>query len=268
MRDRVALLLSGGIGDYLHYLVRLPSLCERNGLDRNNLVVFVESTVPAAVTPLFRLTLNEFDVQFIPAAWHWTKTNPLLVPVDEHQRVNRPAYQYVLGLGFARLIDWFLPFLCHTHPSDERVLQPLLTGRSPLGPNTVLVAARDKGAIWWPSEPAGAAVHQRFAPRHEVVYTGTENERLPWMSSWWTAPDVATALVASMHAELFVGTDTGLATVRELLGRPNLYCVTPFWFDELMVRYNYITADMISRSGSKVAKSHGELETLLDAFNS
>ena len=86
------------------------------------------------------------------------------------------------------------------------------------------------------------------------------------MASWWTAPDVATALVASLHADLFIGSDTGLATVRELLGKQNVYCVTLFWFDELMVKYNYINAEMLSRSGSKVAKSHSDFEVILDSL--
>jgi hypothetical protein len=66
-------------------------------------------------------------------------------------------------------------------------------------------------------------------------------------------------LSVSYHAALFVGTDTGTATIRELMGKQCIYCVDQFWIDELMLRYGYWNEARARSSSSVLTRSAGEL---------
>src|SRR4051794_33410108 len=94
----VALIMSGGIGDYLHYLCRIDALLSDIVIASERVDVFVESTVPEQVKSLFEVALPEFRLLFVPAHLHWTKTNPLLDVNRKQDRINRPAYQFVASL--------------------------------------------------------------------------------------------------------------------------------------------------------------------------
>jgi len=191
---------------------------------------------------------------FVPARLHWTKTNPLLDVNRAQERSNRPAYQFVASLGYRRIIDWFLPFVLPStaRPEIDRVAALLNeTGGTP-GPE-IIVSLRDKGALWWPSESLCGALQTLAEGYGDIVFIGTTVERPEWQPEMITMPDVLAALRLSARARLFVGTDTGLATVRELVGLPNVYCVTGYWYRELMIRYGYISPAMLQASGSVVA---------------
>jgi hypothetical protein len=263
MDARAALLMSGGIGDFLHYIVRFSSFLERRALTPEGLTVFVESTQPHQVESLFRACLPEVGCHFVPPALHWTKTNPLLNVDRAADRLNRPAYQYVLRAGARHIEDWFLPLLCDDYPADKARINFLLGGSAGA---SVFVSARDKGFLWWPSAEAFALV-ERHTPRgYELICSGTGDERPPWLNKFVTAPNVLAALKLSCAASLFVGTDTGLATARELLGLPNIYCINWYWYEELMVKYRYWTERMAQTSRSRFAFSLPELQAALASF--
>jgi hypothetical protein len=256
----VALLMSGGIGDYLHYLCRLDAFLSGMGLGPHDVTIFVESTVPNQVDSLFALALPEFRRLFVPAQLNWTKTNPLLAVNRIQDRLNRPAYRYVVSQGYRKIIDWFLPFIL---PQDipisiDRVARLLVEEDVNPGPDLV-VSLRDKGALWWPSEPLCKALEHLVGSDGEIVFVGTDVERPDWQPGMITMSNVLAALRLAARARLFVGTDTGLATVREFVGRPNVYCVTKYWYEKLMIRYGYISSAMLDASGSVVVTSGVEM---------
>jgi hypothetical protein len=85
-----------------------------------------------------------------------------------------------------------------------------------------------------------------------VRFLGTAVEQPAWLPELHTAPDALAALRLAANARLFVGTDTGLATIRELMGRPSIYCVNRYWHRDVMERYGYLSDDMLAASGSRV----------------
>ena len=244
-----ALLMSGGVGDYLHYLTRLDSWINVNGIDPQQLTIFVESTVPMQVASLFARAFQYLHFEFLPAAIHWTKTNPLLVAESETDRINRPAYRFVAERGFDSITDWFLPFSCREYKSDEAPLTRIVTDPQIMG-RYLVIAARDKGFLWWPHQDLCREIEAMIPIGMQLVYLGTPNERQDYMRGFLNTNDVAEALSISYHAALFIGTDTGTATIRELTGRKNIYCVNRFWVDELMVRYGYWNDSLRHRSKS------------------
>lgn len=235
---RRALLWSGGIGDYLHYIVRLSGFLEEWRVAPRDLTLFVESTSPQQVSGFLRRCVPELEIRFVPRAIHWTKTNPLLdVEAPSHRRY-RPAWQFVSQQGFSILEDWFLPFLCRDSGVNlDRIawLRPQTAAPSP----DVVIAARDKGFLWFPSEETSRRVGELLPDGARVVHVGTPDERPPWVEEMFTASSVEEALVFACSASLFVGTDTGMATAREMLGLPNIYCMNEYWFRELMSAYGY-----------------------------
>jgi hypothetical protein len=251
-KGRPALLWSGGIGDYLHYIVRLSPFLRDCGVAPRDLTLFVESTSPPQVSGFLRRCIPELEIRFVPRAIHWTKTNPLL-DVDEpiHRRC-RPASQFVAQEGFCILEDWFLPFLCRDRGVDlERLAW--LTPRAGAGSPDLVIAARDKGFLWFPSEETSRGVTEVLPDGARVVHVGTPDERLPWIEELFTASSVEEALLFACGARLLVGTDTGMATAREMLGLPNIYCMNEYWFHELMSAYGYWPEWLRTRSTSTFA---------------
>jgi hypothetical protein len=264
--SRPALLVSGGIGDFLHYILRFSSFMQSRALNPAEVNVFVESTKPKQVESLFRVTLPGVAVHFVPAQLHWTKTNPLLSVDCLEDRINRPAYRYVLSQGFSVIEDWFLPFLCKEYPADYGRLEFLRANRLHGTRPQIIASIRDKGFLWWPSEVAFAELRRCVPNEYELVFVGTEDERLPGAEEFVTTPTVADGLTLSCNAALFVGTDTGFATARELFGLPNIYCVDRYWFENLMVRYKYWDDSMAERTRSYFAFSVSDLKSVLTAF--
>lgn len=262
-----ALLMSGGIGDYLHYLTRLDSwLAAHRAIGGDDPTLIVESTVPHRVAGLFAKACPDLQVEFVPPAIHWTKTNPLLVADRAIDRINRPAYRYVVERGYAGVTDWFLPNFCGHHLAACDRLRPLAAER-PIDGSYVVISAREKGFLWWPRESVCRRVEAIMGAVGRPIYLGTSSERLPFMHDFVEADDVAGALAISLHAAAFIGTDTGTATIRELLGYGNVYCVNQFWIDELMVRYGYWTPALARRSGSVLARSESELVEACEALS-
>lgn len=250
--EDVALLLSGGIGDYLHYIARFDSLLS-TGLDPRRLAVFVESTAPQGVMSLFATALPEVSVRFTPGQIQWTRAHPLLDVLSARDRVNRPAYRYVEGFGFKHIIDWFLPFCCEAYDASPRRLQWLLDEASAVAP-AIAVSLRDKGFLWWPSRDI--CLHVRNTGRRlglPVQFLGAATEKPLWLPEMMTSPDALAALRLAAGARLFIATDTGLTTIRELLGRPSVYCINDYWHHDVMMRYGYLSAEMLARSGSITA---------------
>lgn len=257
-----ALLMSGGIGDYLHYLCKLPHFLEATGPDAEGLTVFVESTVPHQVASLFEAAFPRLRFAFTPAAIHWTKTNPLLVPDRQVERVARPAYRYVVEQGFGEVVDWFLPLYCGEWELDPGPLERIVAGRRPAG-NYVAVSLRDKGFRWWPTARVCRALRAAIPPQERVLFLGTPVERVEGLDECITTDDVAEALALSHGAELFVGTDTGLATIRELTDRKNIYCIDEFWLRELMMRYGYLDEHRLRTTPSRFAFGEAALLELV-----
>ncbi|MDQ3802862.1 MAG: hypothetical protein M3416_03295 [Acidobacteriota bacterium] len=260
-----ALLLMGGIGDFLHYLTRLPAFLSGKRFGPGDLHVFVESLVPNQAEAVFTAAFPQLSFTFLPPSFHWANTFPLLTPSRELDRVNRSAYRYVESLGFKEITDWFLPFLCAEYGFDVSPLSRVIGGIPKRDGTYVVISARDKGFIWWPTRQLCDEVHEIVTRTHGVVYVGTPNERLPGGGDLETLPDVPEALALSYHADLYVGTDTGIATFRELTGKRNIYCVSRFWVDEVMIRYGYFDAELRRRTRSAFAFSREDLLTLLAA---
>jgi hypothetical protein len=252
--EDVALLMSGGIGDYIHYIARFDSLLKSSGLDPRRIAVFVESTVPHDVVSLFATALPEVSVRFTPGQIQWTRAHPLLDVLSAHDRVNRPAYRYVEAFGFRRIIDWFLPFCCDDCEPSPRRLRPLLGDSAANDVSAaIVVSLRDKGFLWWPSRDI--CLHLRNTGRRlglPVSFLGTASEKPFWLPEVFMARDVLTALRLAASARLFVGTDTGLATIRELTCRPSVYCINRYWHHDVMKRFGYLSDRMLELSGSVV----------------
>ena len=263
--EEVALLMSGGIGDYLHYVARFDSFLELSGLDPRRIAVFVESTVPRDVMSLFALALPEVSIRFTPGQIQWTRSHPLLDVLSAHDRMNRPAYRYVKAYGFKRIVDWFLPFCCDAYATSSRRLQWLMEDQASVDPSTIVVSLRDKGFLWWPSREI--CLHVRNTGRRlgfPVHFLGTAIEKPMWLPEMFTAPDALAALRLAARARLFIATDTGLTTIRELLGRPSIYCINEYWHRDVMMRYGYLSDGMLGASGSVVAY---DAETCLKAVD-
>lgn len=259
-----ALLLMGGIGDFLHYLTRMQSFLA-GGFGPRGPHVFVESVVPEQAEAVFKAALPELSYTFLPPSLHWVNTFPLLSPSREGDRLNRPARRYVEGLGFSAVTDWFLPFLCEGYEFDASPLRRIIDGLPRRERPYVVISARDKGFLWWPSAQVCGRVHGLVAKSHRAVYVGTPNERLPGGAAPETMPGVPEALALSYHADLYVGTDTGLATFRELTGRKNIYCVSRYWVEEVMAPYGYFGGELRRRTRSAFAYGPAELLRLLAA---
>lgn len=253
--------MSGGVGDYLHYLVRFSSFLAETGIQPEQLVVFVESTNPAQVETLFARALSNIRVEFTPRRIHWTKTNPLLNVDRALDREQRPAARYVRERGFSEVVDWFLPFCCKELRVDVRALDFLVGSPQP---ERVCVSSRDKGFLWWPTEAALDRVRAHCSAR-ELMTLGTEDEREPWFPGFRVASSVLEALELASRAGLYIGTDTGTATVRELLSLPNIYCVDQYWIDALMKPYGYWEDTVVGGSRSRFARSIDELDVCLRA---
>lgn len=267
MNRPYALLMSGGIGDYLHYLCKLPHFLAANGRGAGGLTVFVESTVPRQVASLFEAAFPGLRFAFTPAAIHWTKTNPLLVPDRQVEREARPAYRYVVEQGFREVVDWFLPLYCGEWELDRAPLERIVAGRPRPAGNYVAVSLRDKGFRWWPTASGCRALRGVIPRGRRVLYLGTPVERVEGVDECLTTSDVAEALAVSYGAELFVGTDTGLATIRELTDRKNIYCIDEFWLTELMMRYGYLDEHRLRTTPSRFAFGEaGLLEMAADHF--
>ena len=259
-----ALLLMGGIGDFLHYLTRLPAFLEERRFAPGDLHVFVESVVPDQAEAVFTAAFPRLTYTFLPPSVHWVNTFPLLTPSRERDRLNRPAYLYVRSQGFREVTDWFLPFLCAGYAFDPSPLSRLIEGVPRRERPYVVISARDKGFLWWPAQ-ACREVHRLVSRTHEAVYVGTPNEQPPGGGKPETLPGVPEALALSYYADLFVGTDTGLATFRELTGKRNIYCVSRFWVDEVMSQYGYFDGEMKRRTKSSFAFNREQLLALLTA---
>jgi hypothetical protein len=260
-----ALLMMGGIGDFLHYLTRLTAFLRAGRFGAGGLHVFVESLVPDQAEAVFTAAFPRLSYTFLPPSIHWANTFPLLNPSRELDRLNRPARRYVESLGFREVTDWFLPFLCGDHEFDAAPLYRVIAGVPRRDDPYVVMSARDKGFLWWPSEHVCGEAHRLVTRTHEAVYVGTPNERVPGCGEPRTLPSVPKALALSYHADLYVGTDTGLATFRELTGRRNVYCVSRFWVEEVMRRYGYFDEEMGRRTRSAFAFGPDELLGLLAA---
>ena len=265
MKRNAAVLLSGGIGDFLHYLAKIDDFMCRSGIGHSAVTFYVESTRPSQVQSLFASALGEFDVRFVPAMLHWTRTNPLLVPQRKSDRVNRPAYRYVVEQGHDRIVDWFLPFLCTEYRIDRRRLKRIIEGRSKFSGRYVVVSLRDKGFLWWPRQAVCKTLQTLLPADYEVVYVGTLDETVSWVDGMVTFANVSEALVCSYHADIFIGTDTGLATIRELTGKGNIYCVDEYWFREFMIKYGY-WCEQLSRNSESIFVY--TMTELLDALSS
>jgi hypothetical protein len=260
-----ALLLMGGIGDFLHYLTRLPAFLSEKRFEPSDMHVFVESLVPEQAEAVFTAAFPQLPFTFLPPSVHWASTFPLLTPSREIDRINRPAYRYVQSLGFRKITDWFLPFLCAKYEFDVSPLSRVIEGIPKRDCPYVVISARDKGFIWWPTRQLCDEVHEAVLMTHGVVYVGTPNERLPGGGELDTLPSIPEALALSHYADLYVGTDTGIATFRELTGKRNIYCVSRFWVDEVMARYGYFDAEVKRRTRSVFAFNREDLFMLLAA---
>jgi hypothetical protein len=262
---KIALLLSGGIGDFLHYIARIDSFQRVRELTPENIDIYVEGTNPANIKSLFNTLLPEFRIQFLRGAIHWTKTNPLLVPASEKDRRNRPAMHYVSSLGYHHIEDWFLPFLCQHYQVSTRRIQSFADDAL-FKENYVTVSARDKGFMWWPSLTADSIIKRCVPASYKIFYIGDEHERMPWMKRYLIKPDATDGLRFCANAKLFIGTDTGFATLRELLGKPNVYCISEYWYEELMVAYSYWNEVLAQESRSRMVYDSEDLFRVLDTY--
>lgn len=262
-RPEQVLLMSGGIGDYLHYLSRLPHYLLLNEIDTSNFIIYVESTVPEQVMSLFQLAFSNLNFAYVPARLHWTKTNPLLVPYRVIDRTNRPAYRYISSLGFSNITDWFLPFLCANYHTEQEPLLRIVNKSAPAAKQHVVISARDKGFLWWPAKEICDEIKAVIDSRYDILYLGTDVEKGLLRNKVEQVSDVAKALALSYHAQLFIGTDTGLATIRELTGKKNIYCINEYWLNELMYKYKYLSESLLEASGSVIAFNQDQLLTKL-----
>lgn len=265
-QQRPALLISGGIGDFLHCLTFVDGLLAESGLRPQDMIVVVESTRPAEVRSLFSGCMSEFDVRYIPGNIHWTKTNPLLNPYSERDRSQRPARLYLADRGIEVFEDWFLPFLAMRYERSTRRIESQFASDLD-STDLVLVSTRDKGFPWWLSDASVDAVHSNVPSGSRVFEIGSDDEILGKFGSRMVARSTAEALAIACSARLLIGTDTGFATVRELLGLPNIYCVSPFWKERFMERFGYWSATMDSRSQSRFAYDLEGLRAALEHFS-
>ena len=253
--QRRTLLWSGGIGDFLHYTTKLDSYLASSALAAGNLRIILEATSPENLRSFLARTLPEIEVGFVPPALHWIISTPLLNPHDSVERANRPAARYVQH-HWGAFEDWFWPLACLDHSPSTRRLEWLLHGAGES--NDVVISARDKGVLWFPEEGSVRALAD-LLPGRTLIYVGTANERRPYLHPFRVCATAEEALSLSCRARLLIGVDTGLATVRELLGKPNVYCLDQYWLDRFMVRFGFWTGQMQQKTRSAFAKNLDEL---------
>lgn len=264
-RKKIALLISGGIGDFLHYIARIPAFLRHTGLSQDDFVICVESTVPEKVEEMFCVAFPKLAFWYTPGHIQWTRSNPLLIPYSRYERMHRPAYRYLLHRDVDIIEDWFLPFLCQQYPPDTDPIFRIISAAQCVEKPGVVASARDKGFLWWPSESADDALRRAVPSDREIVTLGTPDEQTTWMYDLTTPKRLIDALAISYHAELYVGTDTGVATIRELTQKANVYCIDRFWFKSMMLRYKYLN----QASLSKIATNIEEMRyAILDYFES
>lgn len=252
------LLWSGGIGDFLHYVSRLDGFLD--SLPRAaEVTVFVEATNPDNVRSLLGRCLAGIHVEYVPARLHWTKTNPLLDPTFAGDRADRPAFRY-LAQRADLIEDWFLPSFCQQYPVRTARLDWLRVA-SP--EPAVAIAARDKGFLWFPEESLVRRVAARLGQRG-LFSLGTADEALPYLPAFEACPSAEAALIRACAASLLIGVDTGMATARELLGLPNVYCVSEHWLARQMKPWGYWGPEMAARSRSRFAYDGPQLEGLVE----
>jgi hypothetical protein len=260
-----ALLVMGGIGDLLHYVVRIPDFLRRARIEPSSLHVFVESLVPDQAEAICAAALPGITFTYLSPALHWANTFPLLSPGCGCERLNRPAYRYIRRLGFEHVEDWFLPFLCSGYKVDVFPLLRLVQKVPRPDKPCVIVSLRDKGFLWWPTRELCETIHALLWRTYDLIYIGTPSENIPGLDHLATLRSAVDALALSFNADLFIGTDTGLATIRELMAKKNVYCISPFWLEELMIRYGYLDGETLRRTKSVFAFNPADLMRLISA---
>jgi hypothetical protein len=243
-----ALLWSGGIGDFLHYVCRFNGYLRHTAVRPDQVAVVVEATNPDLVSSFLERCFPEVRYLYVPGSIQWTKSNPLLNPHDELGRKQRPAYRYALHKGHVAIEDWFLPVHSLEYDFDPSPLGWLRPHTQAASMTSVVISARDKGFIWFPEKQACQRLLEELQPLR-AVYAGTADERQDWMEPFVTCPNVESLLMFGASAGLFIGTDTGIATARELLGLPNIYCISEYWFSNLMLPFGY-WPDLIARTSA------------------
>lgn len=248
------------MGDFLHYITRLDGFMRSRCLEPSQLHVFVESSAPNQLVRFLSHCVPDLAVTLLPGSLHWTRADPLINPWSEAERMRRPAARLVAA-ACRRVEDWFIPALCAQYePASDRVraLRPERTERR------VVLLARDKGAIWWPHPGAVRAV-LRLTPGFQHHWVGTDGESPDVALQVTTLDDALAAMRFVATASLLVGEDTGLATLREILGLPNFYCVAENWRKTCMEPYGYTPAWLFSTSSSGFATTREQLESGLAA---
>jgi len=254
-------MMSGGIGDFLHYISLFDALLARSNANSHGIRVFVESTRPAEVKSLFDVCMGDVDVQYIPSHLHWTKTNPLLDPYSARDRAQRPARLYLDRLGYSSVEDWFLPFLVSGYPKSLERFKAFTTNSSQR--RFILVSARNKGFPWWLDESSAEILGAALRGRFDLIEIGTPDELTGRFGTRFCANNTAEGLKLACSARLLVGTDTGFATLRELLNLPNVYCVSAYWKDRFMQRLGYWNESMALTSKSRFAYDRIQLMAAL-----
>lgn len=257
------MLWSGGIGDFFQYASFLPAFLDERGIAEDRLELFIEATNPDNVRALFDAMLPVTQVTFVPREIHWTRVNPLIDPRNDRDRINRPAYRW-LSTKRTQFVDWFLPHCC-----KPRLRTTEIISRVPREPWDaafgVAVSLRNKGALWWPDAELLTCL-QAALPDAEFRFYGEPNEALPGYDVGKSS--LMEALASVLAADLYVGTDTGLATIRELTGKTNIYCLADYWLQDMLLDMDYLTTDILQKSGSIVANSSDQLiSSLNDVVN-
>jgi hypothetical protein len=249
------MLWSGGIGDFLHYLIKVDGYTKTLGLEPADLTIYFEATNPANIRSFLARALPEVNVHFVPPALHWIIATPLLDAHDPHERAQRPAARFVRQ-QVGSFQDWFGPLACRQYRTSTERLRWLLDD-APAG-RTVVLSARDKGFLWFPSREVVARVATLLGDR-PLLCLGTASEETDYLQPFRVCTSAEEALRLSCQAELLIGVDTGLATVRELLGKPNIYCADQYWLERFMVRFGFWSEELSRRSSSTFASDPGQL---------
>ena len=254
------MLWTGGLGDFLHYVTFIDAAIELESLE----TLWLESSDPERIRTLVALLLPEISVGFVPAAMHWTRATPLLNPNSKQDRLARPAYEFVSAQTVGVVTDWMLPSDCGELPRSTHRLSRLVPDTVTDTRHECIVSLRDKGAGWWPSVDALRAL---YALGIDPTGIGSPEETSPYRGvlSLAKVGDLREALSVALGSGLYVGTDTGLATARELLGYANIYCVTRSWVSNWMKPYGYWPVSHDKPSG-RFCCSVIELERALESF--
>ena len=100
----------------------------------------------------------------------------------------------------------------------------------------------------------------------DVACVGLPDEKPAWPTRFVHARSAWDALTMGVAAALFVGTDTGVATARELLHLPSIYCISRFWLEHPMTKYGYWPESMARRTRSAFAFSEEDLAAAMRRF--